>query len=81
MEEFGGQGRDGHRRLSRHWMGLCLNLAKASCRVIVAVCRTNLLKSLCEEINGFASLEPFAIRSVAIQLDVSADEPAIAASM
>ncbi|WOL19492.1 hypothetical protein Cni_G28290 [Canna indica] len=60
---------------------LCLNLAKAGCRVIAAARRTDRLKSLCEEINESASLEPSAVRSVAIQLDVSADEPAIAASV
>ncbi|WOL20376.1 hypothetical protein Cni_G29181 [Canna indica] len=69
-EEFGGQGRDGHRRLSGHWMGLCLNLAKGGCRVIVAARRTDRIKSLCEEINGSASLEPSIVQSVAIQLDV-----------
>ncbi|CAL9166873.1 unnamed protein product [Musa hybrid cultivar] len=60
---------------------LCLDLAKAGCRVIAAARRTDRLRSLCEEINGSGASEPSAVRSVAVELDVSADEPAIAASV
>ncbi|KAJ8459121.1 hypothetical protein OPV22_032047 [Ensete ventricosum] len=60
---------------------LCLDLAKAGCRVIAAARRTDRLRSLCEEINGSGASEPSTVRSVAVELDVSADEPAIAASV
>ncbi|RWV89780.1 hypothetical protein GW17_00048058 [Ensete ventricosum] len=60
---------------------LCLDLARAGCRVIAAARRTDRLRSLCEEINGSGPSQRSAVRSVAIELDVSADEPSIAASV
>ncbi|WOL01070.1 hypothetical protein Cni_G09783 [Canna indica] len=58
MEQFGGQGRDGHRHLIRHWMGP------------LPQPRQSRLPGCREEINGSISLEPSAIRYMAIQLDV-----------
>ncbi|WOH14609.1 hypothetical protein DCAR_0934129 [Daucus carota subsp. sativus] len=65
---------------------LCVDLAKAGCRVIAAARRTNRLQSLCEEING----SPDAIeltkapisgsiscRAEAVELDVAGDEETI----
>ncbi|CAL9181527.1 unnamed protein product [Musa hybrid cultivar] len=60
---------------------LCLDLARAGCLVIAAARRTDRLRSLCEEINGSGPSQRSAVRSVAIALDVSADEPSIAASV
>ncbi|KAG1327222.1 3-oxoacyl-[acyl-carrier-protein] reductase FabG-like [Cocos nucifera] len=58
---------------------LCVNLAKAGCRIVAAARRTDRLRSLCEEINGgsgssSASLDrlPSSVRAVAVELDVSA---------
>ncbi|XP_042462414.1 3-oxoacyl-[acyl-carrier-protein] reductase FabG-like [Zingiber officinale] len=59
--------------------GLCLDLARAGCRVVLAARRIDLLESLCGEINGSASsTDP---RSVAIDLDVSAEEASIASAV
>ncbi|XP_019187443.1 PREDICTED: uncharacterized protein LOC109181924 [Ipomoea nil] len=58
---------------------ISLDLAKAGCRVIAAARRVDRLKSLCDEINGVGSGTP--LRAVAIELDVSADGPAIEAAV
>ncbi|KAL6988041.1 hypothetical protein U1Q18_013788 [Sarracenia purpurea var. burkii] len=63
----------------------CLDLAKAGCRIIAAARRIDRLASLCNEINrlpdsGVSSLSRFAAatpRAVAVELDISADGPAI----
>nr|GMD48093.1 3-oxoacyl-[acyl-carrier-protein] reductase FabG-like [Ipomoea batatas] len=63
---------------------ISLDLAKAGCRVIAAARRVDRLKSLCDEINGVGSGDPISgtpIRAVAIELDVSADGPAIEAAV
>lgn len=64
---------------------LCLVLARAGCRIVAAARRTDRLRSLCEEINGFGSSssgqEPSAARSVAVELDVSAEGSVIEASV
>ncbi|KAG6501016.1 3-oxoacyl-[acyl-carrier-protein] reductase FabG-like [Zingiber officinale] len=59
--------------------GLCLDLARAGCRVLAAARRVDRLESLCEEING--SSAPEYPRSVAVELDVSAEESSIAAAI
>ncbi|MQM11670.1 hypothetical protein Taro_044579 [Colocasia esculenta] len=58
---------------------LCLDLARAGCRVLAAARRTDRLRSLCEEINGTAGATsgPPATRAVAVELDVSARGSAI----
>nr|GMD44806.1 3-oxoacyl-[acyl-carrier-protein] reductase FabG-like [Ipomoea batatas] len=59
-------------------------MAKVGCRVIAAARRVDRLKSLCDEINGVGSGEPISgtpLRAVAIELDVSADGPAIEAAV
>ncbi|XP_031102403.1 uncharacterized protein LOC116006244 [Ipomoea triloba] len=63
---------------------ISLDLAKAGCRVIAAARRVDRLKSLCDEINGLGSGESSSgtpLRAVAIELDVSADGPAIEAAV
>ncbi|KAL3632580.1 hypothetical protein CASFOL_025564 [Castilleja foliolosa] len=66
---------------------LCLDLSKAGCRIVAAARRIDLLKSLCDEINNgvgsTGSIEPSRnqLRAVAVQLDVSASEPTIEASV
>nr|GMD48094.1 3-oxoacyl-[acyl-carrier-protein] reductase, chloroplastic-like [Ipomoea batatas] len=63
---------------------ISLDLAKAGCRVITAARRVDRLKSLCDEINGAGSGEPSSgapLRAVAIELDVTADGPAIEAAV
>ncbi|KAJ9557904.1 hypothetical protein OSB04_012518, partial [Centaurea solstitialis] len=59
----------------------CLDLAKAGCKIIACARRMDLLKSLCDEINGMvistgyeSKSEPMQVRAFAVQLDVSADE-------
>ncbi|GAU12923.1 hypothetical protein TSUD_97330 [Trifolium subterraneum] len=57
---------------------LCLDLAQAGCRVIVAARRIDRLQSLCDEINGrLLSPEKQSLRAVAVELDVAADGSAI----
>ncbi|KAK8950297.1 hypothetical protein KSP40_PGU002672 [Platanthera guangdongensis] len=54
---------------------LCLDLAKAGCRVLAAARRVDRLKSLCDEINGWSSdAAPGSpiTRAMAVELDVSA---------
>ncbi|KAJ6804076.1 uncharacterized protein M6B38_186415 [Iris pallida] len=55
--------------------GLCLDLARAGCRVVAAARRTDRLESLCEEINGPPASRP--VRSAAVEIDVSAGEARI----
>ncbi|KAK6127215.1 hypothetical protein DH2020_039058 [Rehmannia glutinosa] len=65
----------------------CLDLAKAGCRVIAAARRMDRLQSLCDEINSMigssSSDEPSLDqpRAVAVELDISANGPAIEASV
>nr|GMC85996.1 Ketoacyl-ACP reductase [Ipomoea batatas] len=54
----------------------CLDLAKAGCRIIAAARRIDRLQSLCDEINGAGSGS-----AVAVELDVSANGPAIEAAV
>lgn len=64
----------------------CLDLAKAGCRVVAAARRTDRLKSLCDQINkkeaptGRAT-NGSSCRAIAVELDVTADGPAVAASV
>ncbi|PIA53399.1 hypothetical protein AQUCO_00900167v1 [Aquilegia coerulea] len=56
---------------------ICLDLAKAGCKIVAAARRIDRLKSLCDEINlnsnsNSSSLEPANVRAVAVELDVSA---------
>lgn len=65
---------------------LCLNLARAGCKIVAAACRTDRLKSLCDEINHPAfSSSPSnpntTVRAVAVELDVTADDTTIDASV
>ncbi|KAK1412959.1 hypothetical protein QVD17_34596 [Tagetes erecta] len=59
----------------------CLDLAKAGCKIIASARRLDLLKSLCDEINGMkvsgSETEKVAFRAFPVQLDVSADEATI----
>ncbi len=63
----------------------CLDLARAGCRVVAAARRVDRLKSLCDEINVLPSsdsgTDPSGPRAVALELDVSADGPAIERSV
>ncbi|CAK8576219.1 unnamed protein product [Lathyrus sativus] len=57
---------------------LCLDLAQAGCRVVVAARRVDRLQSVCDEINGqLLSQQSGNLRAVAVELDVSADGAAI----
>lgn len=57
----------------------CLDLAKAGCKIIASARRIDLLKSLCDEINGMkvSETEKVSFRAFPVQLDVSADEATI----
>ncbi|KAJ4971085.1 hypothetical protein NE237_004184 [Protea cynaroides] len=67
----------------------CLNLAMAGCNIVAAARRKDRLKSLCDEINqmkpvnsnALASSSSTEIRAVGIELDVTAAEPVIDASV
>ncbi|XP_057770431.1 uncharacterized protein LOC130990220 [Salvia miltiorrhiza] len=60
----------------------CLDLAKAGCRVVAAARRTDRLRSLCDQINAMdAPNGSSSCRAIAVELDVSAGGPAIAASV
>ena len=56
---------------------ICLDLAKAGCRVVAAARRVDRLQSLCDDINrlNFPSSkpQPSGPRAVPVELDVSAD--------
>lgn len=61
---------------------VCLDLAKAGCRILAAARRVDRLKSLCDEINQMSLSFPTSSsttevdtqpRAVAVELDVSAD--------
>lgn len=54
----------------------CTDLAKAGCRIVAAARRADRLKSLCDEINQFATTP----RAVALELDVTADRKTIEAA-
>ncbi|XP_061353079.1 uncharacterized protein LOC133297871 [Gastrolobium bilobum] len=60
---------------------LCLDLAKAGCRIVAAARRLDRLKSLCHEINQLMPSEADAaagsLRAVAVELDVCAGGPTI----
>lgn len=66
---------------------LCIDLAKAGCKLIAAARRMDRLKSLCEEINNCVDAnelssapKPGSIdtyRAVAVELDVAGDSEAI----
>ncbi|MFS8001494.1 putative 3-oxoacyl-[acyl-carrier-protein] reductase [Helianthus anomalus] len=66
----------------------CIDLAKSGCRIIAAARRTDRLKSLCDEINNVHTSNGHVnhnearkvnngVIAVAVELDVSADGPAI----
>ncbi|XP_024981451.1 uncharacterized protein LOC112518107 [Cynara cardunculus var. scolymus] len=68
----------------------CLDLAKSGCKIIACARRMDLLKSLCDEINGMtistgseskSKSEAVPVRAFAVQLDVSADEVTIKAAV
>ncbi|KAD3336250.1 hypothetical protein E3N88_31769 [Mikania micrantha] len=63
----------------------CIDLAKAGCRIIAAARRTDRLKSLCDQINNANQIEARhddgPVVAVALELDVSADGPAIEESV
>ncbi|KAJ4837148.1 hypothetical protein Tsubulata_015888 [Turnera subulata] len=58
----------------------CVDLARAGCRIVAAARRSDLLNSLCDEINQQAAADPSAAqpRAVAVQLDLTADSTTIA---
>ncbi|CAH9105404.1 unnamed protein product [Cuscuta epithymum] len=63
---------------------ICLDLAKSGCRIVAAARRIDRLESLCVEINGSGSGDPSSgrpPRAVAVQLDVTANGPAIEAAV
>ncbi|XP_043691475.1 3-oxoacyl-[acyl-carrier-protein] reductase FabG-like [Telopea speciosissima] len=59
----------------------CLNLAMAGCNVIAAARRKDRLKSLCDQINQKSNTSSAEIRAVAVELDLSAAEAVIDASV
>ncbi|KAK2981091.1 hypothetical protein RJ640_012046 [Escallonia rubra] len=68
----------------------CVDLAKAGCMVVAGARRMDRLKSLCEEINQLADVNPQvasdgtmtkAVRAIAVELDVTADGRTISASV
>uniref|UniRef100_A0A7N0TA47 Uncharacterized protein n=1 Tax=Kalanchoe fedtschenkoi TaxID=63787 RepID=A0A7N0TA47_KALFE len=63
---------------------ICLDLAKAGCRIVAAARRVDRLQSLCDEINSFGSGKvggERVVRAVAVQLDVDAGGPLIEESV
>ncbi|KAM0972370.1 hypothetical protein ACFX2K_020292 [Malus domestica] len=72
---------------------VCLDLAKAGCRIVAAARRIDRLQSVCDEINQLSITAPSSSssvadngteggpRAVAVELDVSADGPAIEKSV
>jgi len=67
-------GGDGDRCSGIGWE-ICLDLAKAGCRIVAAAQRTDRLKSFYEEINAAF------VRSAAVELDVSEDGSGIKESI
>lgn len=59
----------------------CLDLAKAGCRVVAAARRIDRLKSLCNQINALDAPSGGLCRAIAVELDVTANGPVIAASV
>ncbi|KAI5317513.1 hypothetical protein L3X38_037220 [Prunus dulcis] len=71
----------------------CLDLAKAGCRIVAAARRIDRLQSVCDEINQLTVTAPSSSsssssvngpgssRAVAVELDISADGPAIEKSV
>lgn len=71
----------------------CLDLAKAGCRIVAAARRIDRLQSVCDEINQLTITAPSSSsssspvngpgssRAVAVELDISADGPAIEKSV
>ncbi|KAK9123078.1 hypothetical protein Sjap_012680 [Stephania japonica] len=61
---------------------LCLDLAKAGCRIVAAARRIGRLKSLCEEIERLdLDRDGPVVRAMAVELDVSANESVVEASV
>ncbi|KAM0972371.1 hypothetical protein ACFX1X_020404 [Malus domestica] len=72
---------------------LCLDLAKAGCRIVASARRIDRLQSVCDQINQLSITAPSSPssvadngpgggpRAVAVELDVSADGPAIEKSV
>uniref|UniRef100_A0A7N1A9H5 Uncharacterized protein n=1 Tax=Kalanchoe fedtschenkoi TaxID=63787 RepID=A0A7N1A9H5_KALFE len=63
---------------------ICLDLAKAGCRIVAAARRVDRLQSLCDEINSFGSGKvggERVVRAVAVELDVDAGGPLIEESV
>ncbi|XP_068332144.1 uncharacterized protein [Pyrus communis] len=73
---------------------VCLDLAKAGCRIVAAARRIDRLQSICDQINQLSITAPSfsssaaadnipggGPRAVAVELDVSADSPAIEKSV
>lgn len=60
-----------------------LDLARAGCKIIAAARRVDRLKILCDEINqpGFTGAVSETVRAVAVELDVTANGPAIEAAV
>ncbi|PWA48232.1 chaperonin CPN60-2 [Artemisia annua] len=60
---------------------LCIDLAKAGCKIIAAARRVDRLKSLCDEINGQDQTSNNKVQAVAVELDVSANGSVIEGSV
>lgn len=65
---------------------LCLDLANSGCRIVAAARRVDRLESLCDEINRLpgsagSTRSRLVPRAMAVELDVSADGPAIEAAV
>ncbi|XP_076913775.1 uncharacterized protein LOC143572512 [Bidens hawaiensis] len=57
----------------------CIDLAKSGCKIIASARRIDHLKALCDEINNSDIAYGHHVLAVAVELDVSADGPAIEA--
>jgi NAD(P)-dependent dehydrogenase (short-subunit alcohol dehydrogenase family) len=59
---------------------ICLDLARAGCLVVAAARRIDQLNKLCDEINGWASVNQATspVRSIGVWLDVSKEEGIVA---
>lgn len=64
---------------------LCLDLAKAGCRIVAAARRVDRLMSLCEDINSLtfpcSETQPSGPRAAAVELDVCAEGAVIQSSV